>query len=34
VAGAFFMLVAWPTFATFGSLAGLVIGVIVLDFGE
>ena len=34
LAGAFFMLVAWQTFATFGTVAGLVVGVIVLDFGE
>jgi hypothetical protein len=28
------MLAAWLTFAAFGAVAGLVVGVILLDFGE
>jgi MFS family permease len=34
VAGAFIMLASWLTFAAFGTVAGLIVGVILLDFGE
>jgi predicted MFS family arabinose efflux permease len=33
-AGAFIMLASWLTFAAFGTVAGLIVGVILLDFGE
>src|SRR6202008_3906812 len=33
-AGTFIMLASWLTFAAFGTVAGLVVGVILLDFGE
>jgi predicted MFS family arabinose efflux permease len=33
-AGTFTMLASWLTFAAFGTVAGLVSGVILLDFGE
>jgi predicted MFS family arabinose efflux permease len=33
-AGAFVMLASWLTFAAFGTVAGLIVGVILLDFGE
>jgi hypothetical protein len=28
------LLASWPTFAAFGTVAGLIVGVIMLDFGE
>jgi predicted MFS family arabinose efflux permease len=33
-AGALIMLASWLTFAAFGAIAGLIVGVILLDFGE
>jgi MFS family permease len=33
-AGTFIMLASWLTFAAFGTVAGLIVGVILLDFGE
>jgi predicted MFS family arabinose efflux permease len=33
-AGAFIMLASWLTFAAFGTVAGLIVGVILVDFGE
>jgi predicted MFS family arabinose efflux permease len=33
-AGAFIMLASWLIFAAFGTVAGLIVGVILLDFGE
>jgi predicted MFS family arabinose efflux permease len=33
-AGTFIMLASWLTFAAFGTVAALVVGVILLDFGE
>jgi predicted MFS family arabinose efflux permease len=34
VAGSFIMLVSWLTFAVFGTIVGLIVGVALLDFGE
>jgi hypothetical protein len=33
-AGALIMLASWLTVAAFGTVAGLIVGVILLDFGE